>query len=205
MKQKITIFILLIFTSLPSFAQLDGQWSLEGNYGVGFASRPSLMSTGSFNAATRYMIDEYWGVKGDIAAEKFRTDGRIQTGVNYIRLSAQAVYNVGRALDWPAYTNGYINGLLHAGLGYSRFSSTVTTNDDNMGNLIIGFTPQLFLSENIALQADASYVLHIRQHFDYDGYYHYPGPPKPFIGGQYNLSLGLVVYLGRTGSDYDWR
>ncbi|MXN92032.1 hypothetical protein GR160_12425 [Flavobacterium sp. Sd200] len=205
MTQKITLVITLLLTSLSAFSQLDGQWSIEGNYGVGFASRPSLKSDGTINCATRYMFDEFWGVKGDFAFEKFRTDERIPTGVDYFRISAQAVYNIGRALEWPAYTDGYINGLLHAGLGYSHFSSTVTTNDDNMGNIIIGFTPQFQLSERVAIQADASYIVHIRQHFDYDGYYHFPGPPKPFIGGQYNLTFGLVIYLGRTSSDYDWR
>ena len=205
MRQKITLCITLIMTSLSAFSQLDGQWSVEGNYGVGFASRPALKSSGTINGATRYMINEMWGVKGDFAFEEFRTDDKFKTGVDYIRLSAQAVYNVGRALDWPAYTDGYINGLLHAGLGYSHFSSTITTNDDNMGNIIIGFTPQLFITERVTLQADASYTVHIRQHFDYDGYYHYPGPARAFIGGQYNLTVGMVIYLGRTSSDYDWR
>jgi OOP family OmpA-OmpF porin len=206
MNQKITIYFLLMMTSLSGFAQkLDGQWSVEGNYGAGFSGTPGLVNFGTYNVGLRYMKNEMWGFKVDFSGDKFRTDERIETGVDYMRASAQAVYNVGRALDWPAYTGGYVNALLHAGVGYSHFKSTVTTNDDNMGNVIIGFTPQIFISDRVAFQADASYIVNVRQHFDYDGFYRYDGAPKAFAGGQANITVGILIYIGKTGSDYDWR
>ena len=182
----------------------EEQYSLEGAYGIGQSGKPSL--TGShYNFGVRYMLDEYWGIKFDFGHDKYRTDLTPETGVNYTRISAQAVQNLGRTLGVPGATGGYLNMLAHGGIGYSHFSSTTTTNEDNMANVIVGITPQIYIFKNISLQIDASYVVNFSQHFDYNGYYRFSGEPQSFTGGQFNASIGLIFYLGKQQSDYDWR
>jgi len=205
MKLNIILSFALLVTTLSVFAQnTEGQYSLEGAYGIGQSGKPSL--TGShYNFGVRYMFDEYWGIKADFGHDKYRTDLTPETGVNYTRISLQAVENLGRTLGVPDVTAGYINILAHGGIGYSHSKSTVSINDDNMANVIIGLTPQIYLFKNLALQFDASYVVNLSQHFDYDGYYRFKGAPKSFTGSQLNASVGLILYLGKRESDFDWR
>jgi hypothetical protein len=205
MKLKIILCIALLVTSVSGFSQnQEGQYSFEAGYGIGLSGKPNL--TGShYNIGFRYMFDPSWGVKVDFANDKYRTDANPETGINYTRISAQAVYNLGRDLGVPDFTGQSVNILAHGGLGYSRASSTELSQDDNMGNLIIGLTPQIYIFKNMSLQLDVSYVANLLQHFDYDGYYRFDGEPKSFTGGQLNASIGIVYYLGKRHSDYDWR
>lgn len=194
-----------MLVSLSALGQrTEGQYSLEGAYGIAQSGKPSL--TGShYNFGVRYMFDEYWGIKADFGHDKYRTNTTPETGVNYTRISFQAVQNLGRTLGMTYATQGYLNVLVHGGLGYSHFTSTVSTNDDNMANVIVGFTPQVYLTKYLSLQLDASYVVNLSQHFDYNGYYRFNGAPKAFVGSQANVSVGLILYLGKRESDYDWR
>ena len=206
MKKGFALSGILFLMSLSLFAQNnEGQYSVEGGYGLGLSGKPGITDYGHFNVGLRYMISPTWGVKFDYGHDKFRTNSTPETGVDYNRISAQAVYNAGRDLNLPVATNGYVNLLLHAGAGLSRSSSTQMSNKDNMGNLIIGITPQFYISPRFAIQADFSYVANLLQHFDYDGNYRYAGEPKSFTGGQTNISIGLVYYMGKRKSDYDWR
>jgi hypothetical protein len=206
MKNKLILGIALILMSVSAFAQKqEGQYSLEAAYGLGFSGKPALTDTGHYNFGIRYMFEPNWGVKVDFGHDKFRTDTTPENGVNYTRVSAQAVYNLGRSLDLPRVTGGYINALAHAGFGLSQFTSTQTPNKDNMGNLIIGITPQVYIFENMSVQLDFSYVTNVMQHFDYDGSYRHLSDQKSFVGSQLNASIGIIYYLGKRHSDYDWR
>jgi Outer membrane protein beta-barrel domain len=206
MKNKITLSILLVLCSLTAFSQ-NGQFSIEGGYGTGISSKSSSVSSnGHFEAGVRYMFNEHIGLKGDFAQDEFTTKSGVETGSTYQRVSLQAVYNIGRDLYFPDYTDGLLNTLIHAGAGLSRIESTEIEKADRIGNLIIGITPQLFITRNITLHTDISYVVNIRQHYDFDGYRHYKDDTsKAFVGGLFNASVGLTIYLGRNASDNDWR
>ena len=205
MKNKITLSILFAVLSITAYCQ-NGQFSLEGGYGVGISSRSAVSGQGHFEFGARYMFNEYIGIKADYGQDKFSTKTGVETGSTYQRVSLQAVYNVGRALYFPDYTDGLVNALVHAGAGLSRIESTVLNDDDRIGNVIVGVTPQLFITRNLTLHADLSYVVNIRQHYDFDGYQHFKDDvAKPFVGGLLNASVGLTLYLGRNESDNDWR
>ncbi|WP_160316437.1 outer membrane beta-barrel protein [Flavobacterium akiainvivens] len=206
MKKSILAFLMLII-SLSTFSQEShGQFSLEGSYGLSIASTPNLTDTKYFNIGGRYMFNEFWGIKAFYSQDKFRTDATPATGVDYKIISAQAVYNVGRALSLPRYTGGFVNVLAHAGLGYTYAKSNIFPNDDNIGNVTIGITPQIYIIKNLTLHTDLSYTLNIKQHYRMDGYPHdMVDRSNFFTGGILNASIGLTLYLGKHGSDNDWR
>jgi len=205
--KKLVVLFLLSITSFTAFSQESrSQFSIEGAYGISVASTPSLTDTQYFNIGGRYMFNEYWGIKAFYSQDKFRTNDTPETGVDYKIVSAQAVYNVGRALSLPRVTGGYVNMLAHAGLGYTYAKSNIYTSDDNIGNVTVGLTPQFYIIKNLALHADVSYTLNIKQHYRMDGYPNsLTDRTKSFTGGILNASIGLTLYLGKNGSDNDWR
>ena len=197
----------MLLLTMGAMAQTGkGQFSVEGGYGISLASPPSLTDKNHYNVGARYMINEYWGVKAGYSHNKFRTDATPSTGMDYDRFTAEAVYNLGRKLYLPGYTGGYVNLLAHAGFGYTYSKSTQVKYTDNIGNITFGLTPQVYIIRNLTLHADFAYVLNIRQHDDFDGFPHYENNvAKPFLGSLFNASIGLTLYLGKTGSDSDWR
>jgi OOP family OmpA-OmpF porin len=206
MGRKITslLFLLISVTAFSQFRSSE-QYSIEGDFGLSGAMNPSMSGLNHLGVGFRYMADDLWGFKGDLASDRFRESGT-EAGTNYTRFSVQAVYNAGRALYVPDITNGYVNFLVHGGVGYSYLKSTRKSGIDNIGNVIIGVTPQFYISSRLAVHLDASYIFNIKQHYDFDGFYHDGGLEESgFVGQMFTASIGLTLYLGRNGSDNDWR
>ncbi|MGV3461071.1 MAG: outer membrane beta-barrel protein [Flavobacterium sp.] len=210
MKKIITLLVVLTFST--AFAQRTyDQYSLEGSYGLSHGmskgENPNMTDFQHFDVGFRYMFNEYWGVKVDFGHDAFRTDEEPSEGTDYSRFSVQGVYNIGRALDLPYMTGDWVNVLGHAGLGYSALISTRKPGTDNIGNVIVGLTPQFWISEQFAIHVDASYVLNFTQHYNFDGTYppSQPSELDAFMGGIINFSAGLTFYFGKNGNDSDWR
>lgn len=208
---KLKLLVLALFLTLTAFAQRrKDQFSLEAGYGFGISGKPISTEFKSFNGGVRWMWNDYWGVKGDIAYSAFRYDHpepQGETGTNYYRTSLQVVYNLGRALDWSAYVDN-VNVLAHAGAGYSFINGVnapAADPVDSMGNVIFGITPQVYLSKRVTLHADWSYIVNFSQHRDYDGSIRHTDRLKRFTGGLSTLTVGLSIYIGRYKSDRDWR
>jgi OOP family OmpA-OmpF porin len=73
-----------------------------------------------------------------------------------------------------------------------------------MLNLIVGLTPQIKLSNNIALTGDLSMVNHIRQSVTWDGT---QSLNSRGLNGKHmlvNASVGLTFYLGKNAVHADW-
>lgn len=212
MKQTLSL-VALFLISFGSFAQMRSydQVSIEADYGFnGTTHHKTLTGINHFGVGFRYMVDEYWGVKFDYANDRFRldADGDSKQGTNYNRFSLQAVHNLGRTLDIPWNTMDRLNLLVHAGVGYSAMKSLKNPGIDNMGHVIFGITPQVFLSESLAFHIDASYIVNFTQHFNFDGTYPteaFTGDRPGFTAGMFTASAGLTIYLGRSKSNADWR
>ncbi|MFP5438758.1 MAG: outer membrane beta-barrel protein [Bacteroidia bacterium] len=209
--KKITLLVFATLLSLTAMAQRhDNQFSLEANYGLGISGKPISTEFTSFSVGGRWMWNDNWGVKGDFGRSTFRYNAPApvrETGTDYNRLSLQIVYNLGRSLNIVDYVDN-INLLAHAGAGYSWMKPVnvqATDMTDSMGNVIFGLTPQFYISDNISLHADWSYIVNLSQHKDYDGYVRFDDKLKRFTGGLSTVSVGLTVYFGRNGSDRDWR
>lgn len=204
MIKKITLLLLL--TSSVAFSQRKfDQYSLEAAYGVGMSGAPGLTNFSHFDIGFRYMVDDYWGFKFDYGSDKFRTDTEPELGTDYKRYSVQGVYNLGRKVDIQGMTNGYVNMLAHGGLGYSSLNSITRNGTDNIGNVIIGITPQIYLSRDFALMIDVSTIFNFSQHFDFDGSYPSGTPTNnAFTGYILNASFGVTYYFGNNKNGPDW-
>lgn len=198
--------VLLLLLSSTAFCQLhNDQYSLEAGYGFGISGSPTTTSLTNFNAAFRYMVDDYWGLKFDAGFSRFEVTDSPVTGTEYTRISAQGVHNLGRTLNLRGLTNNSIGLLAHGGLGYSALKSLVTEEKDNIGNVIIGITPQIRLLESLALHADLSYILNFTQHYNFAGLHPDTDKHEAFTGHLTTFTLGLTYYFGRNGSSSDWK
>jgi hypothetical protein len=208
---KKTVTFLALALSMSAFSQGPccptggnrfDQLSIEAEYGLNYTRSPIQTDFKHWGIGARYMFNEYWGVKADYANDRFSSDnGRKGTGGLYYRLSAQAVYNIGRTLNLPNLTGGRLNMLLHGGAGYSHLNIYDDVESDNMGNVILGGTLQLYISERFALTGDVSGVLNFRQQNGFDS----TNVGKTYTGKILNASIGLTYYLGRNKGDADWR
>lgn len=210
MNRIITLATALLL-SLGGHAQMRSydQISIEADYGFnGTTHEKTISGLNHFGVGFRYMVDDTWGVKFDYANDRFRLDGNGNEGSNYNRFTLQGVYNVGRALDIPWNTMDRLNVLLHGGLGYSALESKINSGIDNIGHVMFGVTPQIYVSESIAIHFDASYIINFTQHYNFDGSY----PDEPFTGDRpgftatmFTASVGLTFYLGDNKSNADWK
>lgn len=206
MTRKIILLLLFLSLCVSTNAQRRfDQYSLEAGYGLGMSGSPGITEFAHFEVGFRYMIDEYWGIKFDFGSDKFRTNDTPELGTDYQRYSVQGVYNLGRALALTDYANGYFNMLAHGGLGYSALKSINGKDPDNIGNVILGITPQLYISDSFALTLDTSLILNFSQHYDFDGTYPKGKPANnDFTGTVVNASIGVTYYFGRNRNGSDW-
>lgn len=192
---------------MQAFSQMSvnknrfNQFSIEADYGLTSTRNPSQTSYKHIGFGVRYMFDEYWGIKADYAHDRIDDNGKRGTGSLYDRGSVQAVYNVGRLLNMGYLTNETVNLLLHGGVGYSRLDPFENKKYDNIGNLIIGGTAQLYISPTFALTGDISGILNFRQHINFDS----KPQGEAYIGKMLTASIGLTYYVGRNKDRSDWR
>ncbi|MHA3789851.1 hypothetical protein ACX0HA_16710 [Flavobacterium hauense] len=203
---KKTITILALALSMQAFSQLSvtrnrfNQFSFEAEYGLTSPRGPAETSYKHAAVGFRYMANEYWGVKIDYAHDRIDDNGTPGTGSILDRASVQAVYNIGRVLNLRDLTNSSLNLLLHGGVGYSRLNPFENKKYDNIGNLIIGGTAQVYINSSFALTGDISGILNFRQQNSFDSEY----LGRTYTGKMLNASIGLTYYFGRNGNRADW-
>lgn len=204
--RKLTFIVLLVVVNFGYSQSRFDQYSLEAGYGLSAAGDPGISDFSHFEIGFRYMVDEYWGIKLDFGHDQFRAGSNPELGSDYNRFSVQGVYNLGRPLELSQRTNGYMNMLAHGGLGYSSLKSINLDGTDNIGHIIVGITPQVYISDNFAFMIDASYILNFSQHFDFEGNYPEGSPNNnDFTGKMFNISFGITYYFGRNRNSIDWR
>lgn len=213
---KKIIFSVILLLTITANAQKNeyNQWSVELEAGVHkpaepfapsyFTSTPSLWQGG---LGVRYMMNEKFGIKLDAGYNNItNSDGSQEFETNYFRTSLQGVINLGNVLDFRSFTKSF-NLLAHGGMGYS-LNTPKSPNDfdkgDQMLNLIVGLTPQIKLTNNLALTGDLSMVNHIRQSVTWDGT---QSSNSRGLNGKHmlvNASVGLTFYLGKNAIHADW-
>lgn len=194
------------------------KWSIEVNGGM---SKPTEPFTDGYHApqfsffhvdlGTRYMFNPKFGLKLDLAYDKFKNDDEsLKFETDFYKISLQGVVNLGRVLNFETWTNTF--GLLaHMGVGYSVMSNEnfkgdtagIVDDTDEMANFIAGLTGQVRLSDKFALTGDFTIINNYRQHNTFDGQT-YLGNGRGFDGTLYNMSLGLTYYLGKAEKHADW-
>jgi OOP family OmpA-OmpF porin len=213
MKKIILSIMLLCIISLNAQEKNYNQWSVEVEAGVHkvgnkfaagyYEDTPSLWGAG---LGVRYMFNEKLGAKLDFGYSNIQ-DGKnsLPFETNYYRTSLQGVANLGNIFDFKSWTNTF--GLLaHAGGGYSAHKpkSPIDFNEsDQMLNFIVGITPQIKLSDRIALTGDLSLIDHVRQSATWDGTQDVSAF-RGFYGVMVNANVGLTFYLGKKAVHADW-
>lgn len=193
------------------------KWSIEANGGATKARKaftPGYYSeTPSFyhvDLGVRYMFNPKFGLKLDGGYDRIKEGEDVDRfKANYYRVSLQGVANLGRIMNFEDWTNR-IGLLAHAGGGISWMNNDATKgvdgkifeDNDNMGHFIVGLTPQLRLTDNLALTGDLSYIRNIRQNVAFDGNSKISG--SGFGGEIWNATLGLTFYLGGKEKHADW-
>jgi outer membrane protein OmpA-like peptidoglycan-associated protein len=214
MKKIIFSFILLLAIAANAQEKNYNQWSVEAEAGVHkpaspfspgyYTSTPSLWQGG---LGVRYMMNQRYGIKLDAGYNSIKNHDDSQAfETKYFRTSLQGVVNLGNVLNFNNGTKTF--GLLaHGGMGYSLNTPKSPIDydkGDQMLNFIVGITPQIKLSDRVALTGDLSMVNHIRQSISWDGLQTTDGRG---LNGKHmlvNASVGLTFYLGKNAAHADW-
>ncbi len=224
--KKILLSLILIVLGSKLIAQQEfNKWSIEGSLGFNKSMSPltpgylaPMLNIGHIEFGTRYMINEYFGVKGDLGFGDFsEADGvSPEFKTNYIRVDLQGVANFGRMLNFEHLSRKIsLLGHLGAGFGRMQFKEVQFSGNepDYHYNLISGLTGKYKISKKIALTGDISVIVNGRQTYTFDGnIYNAPFPistpnSNPFVhatGTWWTGTLGLAFYLGKNQEHADW-
>jgi OOP family OmpA-OmpF porin len=194
------------------------KWSLEVNGGFNKPMAPltpgylsPTLNLGHVDFGARYMFNEKFGLKLDYGLGSFKeADGEASFSTKYYRLDLQGVANIGRIMNFESFSRSF-GLLLHGGAGIGNVNPEENLyNDftDDVYNFIFGITPQIKLSNNIALVGDISTILNGRQTVSFDGASVIrPSQDNGFYGANgtwWTGTLGLQFYLGSSEQHADW-
>jgi OOP family OmpA-OmpF porin len=157
------------------------------------------------------MFNEKFGLKLDYGFGSFKeAEGEASFNTKYYRLNLQGVANIGRIMNFESFSRSF-GLLLHGGAGIGNVNPEENLyNDftDDVYNFIFGITPQIKLSNNIALVGDISTILNGRQTVSFDGASVIrPSQDNGFYGANgtwWTGTLGLQFYLGSSEQHADW-
>lgn len=207
--------MLLLLLGHQSFGQLEkkkyNQFSIEVAYNISVPytatdfkdlNNGDFTSYDGYNFGIRYMFNQDWGLKGELAFNNY--SGENNLGTNFSRIDAQAVYNLGKLIKLPYATNDKMGLLLHSGFGLSKSKSMYKNGTENIGNYIIGLTPIFKLNKRMALTMDMTYVANFKQQFNYDGTYFNNNKDNYKFGYNLNYAIGLIFYIGQKERHADW-
>lgn len=207
---KLLLFCFL-FKTTADFAQIDANHlSIEANYGYVGAISPyqkkfksNFSSLNHYNVGLRYMFNEKFGTKLSYKLDHFVNDPGGKVGITYSAISLSGIYNVGKHVGLTYITRDRLglNTHIDAGVAFGRVIGQYDS--ERIGIIGIGLTPMFNISNKFALTADFTHNFTIKQHYGFDGVLlNKDYAPQP--GSYYNLSFGLIFYLGENRSHTDW-
>ena len=209
MKIKL-LFVLLLVSSLSVAQYRFNQFSIEAGAGYVLAGNPyseafdsNFSGFRNVNLGVRYMIDENYGVRLSYANDRFLQSNGSKVGISYNRIGVDGIYNLGRLIDLAYASNENVGLLGHIGVGYTMAKPLGESVTDRIGSISLGLTPQFKLGENTVFYVDLSSNINVKQHRGFDGGFVYENRNST-IGSFYNLSFGLMIYLGQNRYHADW-
>ena len=222
MKKIILSTIMAGALALTANAQEFNKFSLEVGGGFNKPMAPlnqaylsPSLNLGHIEFGARYMFNEKFGLKldygfGSVHEARGNDSQSLPFDTKYFRLNMQGVANIGRIMNFESFSRK-IGLLLHGGAGIGMVNPEMNQFndfDDNVYTLIFGITPQVKLSERIALVGDISTVLNGRQTVTWDGAeFIYPDISNGFYGANgtwWSGTIGLNFYLGKAEQHADW-
>lgn len=210
MKKSILVLASLAFIGVQAQETAGyNKWSVDLNGGVNKPVSPmtnryttSTPNLWSANVGVRYMFNNKFGIRlgggYDSFSEKKDTP-KFESNIWNVNLQAYA--NLGRVLGFEDWTSD-LGVLVHAGGGYSQLRGDFLKKRDQMLFATAGITPQVRLSNRIALLLDASLYLNARQDFSYDT--KSVATRRVFKGAHLTTTIGLNIALGKEDKHADW-
>jgi outer membrane protein OmpA-like peptidoglycan-associated protein len=216
---KYFFLIIILFLGKGIYSQKSqfNHWCIDISAGVTNAVKPYSPgywsnTVGFLNSSlgSRYMFNNKFGLKLDFAYDRIKND---ESGIfvnndnslpfqsNYFRSSIQGFMDIGRIMAFENFSDRF-SLLFHTGGGLSVLTSKINPETDKMVNFLFGFTPQIKLSNKVALNFDASFIWHIYQQYTFDMYN--PVYQRGFDGFIANATVGVSIYLGKHKNHYDW-
>jgi OOP family OmpA-OmpF porin len=220
--KKITLLLICSFIGLSMNAQEQegekekmnyNQWSIDFGAGLNKASRPFTdgyysPTFGAWNAdlGVRYMFNDKAGMRLNLGLNNISEGEDVpEFTTQYLRATLEGVLNLGSILNFREWTNTF-NLLAHGGGGVARLSTDEDVfygdEDEYMGVVTAGLTPQVKLGNSVALYADLSIYGNINQDFTWDG--NTRTDDIGFDGLLTNVSVGVNLYLGNNKVHADW-
>lgn len=219
------LILSIVFISNTAFSQNEfNKWSIEASLGPNKPMGPlapgylsPTLNLGHVDLGLRYMINDYFGVKGDLGLGSFSEAKGVSPVFtsNYFRMNIQGVGNIGKMLDLQSLSRN-LGLLFHFGAGLGGLSfenSRLNAKTDYHYNFIGGMTTQYRLGNRMALTGDISVIYNGRQTYTFDGNQYnasvQPVDPaqNPFVhapGTWWTGTIGLAYYLGKNERHADW-
>lgn len=195
-------------------------WSVEINAGMNNAIAPfgdnysasnesKFMNTSinHFDLGLRYMLTSKFGIKLDVANDKISNasgSSSLPFETQQYRLGLQGVINAGKLMGFDEFTKT-IGLLIHGGVQASLLTPKTGVNKDvteKNGGIMLGITPQVKLSKNLALTIDFTVLSNVRQHFAWDG--SNSAKFNNLNGQMYTTSFGITYSFGKHENHADW-
>ncbi|MBE9490621.1 MAG: hypothetical protein IMY67_10035 [Bacteroidetes bacterium] len=206
--------IVLCFSTIVAYTQEKkyNQFSIETSYGLNHPLTPkdnSGFDVGlfsefkHFDIGGRYMINQMYGAKLSYAYDRFQYKNTSELAVTYHRISAEVVFNMAKVFNISFNKARTFQIQTHTGFGITLAQPKSIDNYERIGNFIIGLTPQVKITDRLAITTDLSYIVSFKQHYDYGGILidpEYKGTSGSFI----NATIGLQVSLGEKKYHADW-
>lgn len=198
-----------------SYSEEFNRWSIEIQGGLSLIGDHALADGYEIHnpnwwqasLGARYMVNEKFGFRADLGYHSF-TNSRSSANefdTDFPTISTEFVMNAGSVLGFREWSKNF-NILLHGGIGYGTIGSDKPRDlswfKDNMLFTKFGVTPQIRLSDRIALMADVSWLRSMRQDVTIDGSDY--ARNRNLREMSLNGSIGLTFYLGSQDHHADW-
>ena len=170
-KVALLIFLLIQFVSYTQEKELN-RFSFETAFGLSKPLSPkensgydvdAFSGFRHFEMGLRYMMNQDYGFKLGYAYDKFQHEDLTNLSVHYHKISGEMVFNLSHILNFHFNRKRNFQIQSHAGIGVTFAKPSSIKNKEHIGNFIVGITPQVKLTNRIALITDLSYNFIFKQ------------------------------------------
>ncbi|GIZ16156.1 OmpA family protein [Capnocytophaga catalasegens] len=208
-KQFLALATLVIAFTTQAQEQAYNKWSIDVNGGVNkpiiefssgyFTSTPNLWTV---NGGVRYMANNKFGIRLAGGYDSYENgDNSQKFKSNLWNVNLQGVANLARVLSFEDWTRD-IGLLTHAGFGYGQLNGDNLSKGDGIAFFVAGLTPEVRLSNRIALLIDGSIYFNARQENTFDTYS--TTNRRGIQGINFTATAGLQIALGKHSVHADW-
>ncbi len=211
MKRGITTFLMMLIASSSLIAQEDfNRWSIDFGAGVNKATEPyatgfdqNQLTDLTFELGARYMFNDKFGLRAEVGYSEIQpSSNSLDFDSSFLRLGVSGVANLGAVLGFRDWTNRF-NLLAHAGVQYGRLDTDFNSSTDQKIGISGGLTPQIKLSNSIALNLNLTAFAFESADLTWDGTA--DATERGFDSFMYTATIGASFYLGNSDNpSADW-